>query len=207
MNIGPPIDWAATGQMISGLGSLLGALAIIFAASKGVQTFDRWRMERIEERRIAIAEKILFKVNEFELGLEQVRCTLPLHVEFEQAESMADQRRKYFQPGNKTEWQRMVCSEIFRARIESEVRLNALSEVLPSAKAIFPEVVPHIISIIHTLQRMESDLGMWGIGVRGTEDFHATLFNEAIAKDVVIQKVRNFQQKIEATLLPVIRVV
>jgi hypothetical protein len=56
---GGNIDWSATGDMLQGWGSILGALAIIVAAWFGSQTFKAWRQQNVAERKAVQAERIL----------------------------------------------------------------------------------------------------------------------------------------------------
>jgi hypothetical protein len=53
------IDWAATGNMLSGIGTVAGSGAVLYAAYVGRQTFKGWKRQKIEERKIAVAEQIL----------------------------------------------------------------------------------------------------------------------------------------------------
>lgn len=53
------IDWAATGAMLSGWGSLAAAGAVIFAAKVGRSTFNDWKRQKNEGRRIDLAEQLL----------------------------------------------------------------------------------------------------------------------------------------------------
>src|SRR4051794_33497183 len=53
------IDWAATGAMLQGEGTLLGAVAVIVAAVVGGSTFKSWRRQEVAGRKLAQAERIL----------------------------------------------------------------------------------------------------------------------------------------------------
>ena len=53
------IDWAATGTMLSGIGTLVGALAVIGAAIIGSHTFENWKRQKLAERNFELAERIL----------------------------------------------------------------------------------------------------------------------------------------------------
>lgn len=53
------IDWAATGSMLSGWATLAGALAVIYAARTGANTFAAWKRQKVEERRMDAAERIM----------------------------------------------------------------------------------------------------------------------------------------------------
>jgi hypothetical protein len=66
-------EWTAFGATLSGIGTVLAAIAVWSAARKGASVFDDWRKQRISERLIAQAEEILtisFKSKE---ALERIR--------------------------------------------------------------------------------------------------------------------------------------
>lgn len=56
---GVAIDWSATGDMMAGLGGLIGAGAVIYAAPKAADTFSSWRKQKHHERCMIVAEDIL----------------------------------------------------------------------------------------------------------------------------------------------------
>lgn len=56
MNLGPPIDWAATGAMVTGLATFAGAGAVAFGAWFGA---NQWRNQKIAENQIEVAKDIL----------------------------------------------------------------------------------------------------------------------------------------------------
>ena len=88
MVLGYPIDWAATGSMLSGWGTLLGAFAVAYAAKTGVDTFTSWKVQKLEERRIDLAEKILEVTNKSFGALRFVRNP------FQTAKDLEDARIK-----------------------------------------------------------------------------------------------------------------
>ncbi len=67
------IDWAATGAMLSGIGTVVGALAVIGAAVIGSRTFDNWKKQKLAERHIEQAERILTATYKARRGLSRVR--------------------------------------------------------------------------------------------------------------------------------------
>jgi hypothetical protein len=67
------VDWAATGAMLQGEGTLLGAGAVLIAAFVGANTFRSWRKQKVEERRMQQAEHILASAYKARRALKQVR--------------------------------------------------------------------------------------------------------------------------------------
>jgi hypothetical protein len=86
MNIGTPIDWAATGQMLSGWGTFAGAAAVAFAAYKGADTFLSWKRQKRTERRMAVAEEILVVFYNFKRAFAHVRGIFHSNYDLHQAE-------------------------------------------------------------------------------------------------------------------------
>ncbi|WP_287882781.1 hypothetical protein [Paracoccus sp. (in: a-proteobacteria)] len=61
------------GAVLQGIGSLAGAFAVGFAAWMASNTFENWRRQKISERRIEQAERILTATYKVRRGLSQVR--------------------------------------------------------------------------------------------------------------------------------------
>ena len=53
------MDWVATGTMLSGVGTMIVAGAIIHATRTGSGLFAQWQRHREEDRSIALAERTL----------------------------------------------------------------------------------------------------------------------------------------------------
>jgi hypothetical protein len=53
------IDWAATGQMLAGIGSFIAAGAVLYAAQSGKDALKNFKNQKLAERKIEHAEKIL----------------------------------------------------------------------------------------------------------------------------------------------------
>lgn len=67
------VDWDATGSMLSGVGTVIGALAVIYAAHKGSDTFKQWRRQKNEERRIELAEQVVTLAYKLRRAIQSIR--------------------------------------------------------------------------------------------------------------------------------------
>lgn len=67
------VDWAATGTMLQGIGTVIGGIAVIVAAFIGGNTFKSWRQQKLSERVIDQAERILTATYKVRQGLMQLR--------------------------------------------------------------------------------------------------------------------------------------
>jgi hypothetical protein len=67
------MDWVATGSMLTGLGAVVGAGAIIHATRKGADIFAQWQLGKDEDRRIALAEQSLALAYRLRRAIEAIR--------------------------------------------------------------------------------------------------------------------------------------
>ena len=85
------IDWAATGSMLQGIGTILGALAVLAAAAIGGTTFNTWKKQQLLQRQIELAEKILSGVFKAREALAAARSPLMQVAELEEAKTQLAQ--------------------------------------------------------------------------------------------------------------------
>lgn len=65
-----PISWADTGDFLSGVGTLIGAVAVIYGATQG---FKQWRRQKLAERNMESADHILAAAFGARRAIESVR--------------------------------------------------------------------------------------------------------------------------------------
>ena len=132
------VDWAATGQMISGIGTVCGAAAVAYAAYKGAGTFDQWKSQKKEERRMSLAEDVLTIGYEFERIFSAIRS--PATWAFEAEASLETLRQQFSDFDQKSEFQRRVLSQaqVILTRFASHKDFwDRFFAVFPSARAYF----------------------------------------------------------------------
>lgn len=71
-----PVDWSATGDFWSGVGTLVAAGAVIWTAVEAKGALSDWKAQKISERTIAQAERILEAAYRAKDALEYVRGNL-----------------------------------------------------------------------------------------------------------------------------------
>lgn len=81
---GAAVDWGATGDMLSGVGSMAGAGAVIFAAWKGADTFKQWRRQKHHERCMVVAEELLTLAYKLKRAFDAIRSPGMLASEIEE---------------------------------------------------------------------------------------------------------------------------
>lgn len=68
-------DISALGSLLSGVGTLLGAAAVIFAAIVGTGTFRAWKRQQILQRQMDLAEEILSIAFRARSAIQSIRST------------------------------------------------------------------------------------------------------------------------------------
>lgn len=136
-------DWAATGSMLSGVGSFVGAgatvftgIAVICAANKAADTFKSWKRQKIAERKMEQAERILGGAYKMEHALAFVRGRMLWAPELKKAEDAL--AAKGLLTGAEAENDRLINAQLYLDRINRFAdQRDALIEIVPFAKALF----------------------------------------------------------------------
>lgn len=135
------IDWAATGSMISGIGSLAAAVTVLGAALIGRNTFNQWRRQKSEERRIDLAEQVLTAVYRCRSNLNYARSSIEWSVDQEKAEQILKDQgliTPYLE-----DWQRrrMISAQIVITRMHRGNEWERIDELSPVCTAVFGSIV------------------------------------------------------------------
>jgi len=133
-------DWAATGAMLQGIGTIGGALAVIGAAWFGASTFKRWRQQKLSERRIEQAERILTATYKVRRQLSYVRSPAMWGNELAAAEEKLKENGQWEQAVGENEQRKLTTTQAYYTRIfAAKDDRQALDECLPMARALFGE--------------------------------------------------------------------
>jgi hypothetical protein len=135
------VDWAATGTMLQGWGALLGAVSIGAAAWIGRNTFESWRQQKLAERRIEQAERILTATYKVRRGLAYVRSPMMMAHEFAAAEEKLKENGEWEKiVGGDRERDRFRTTQAYLNRLSSTIEDRKLmEECQPMARALFSE--------------------------------------------------------------------
>jgi len=139
---GPPFDWAATGAMVQGLATLVGAAAVLVAAKMGADTFGAWRRQNVAGRKIDQAERILTATYNARRGLRYVRRPMILAYELTAAETKLKAEGEAYDSQPEARQKRLVTAQAYFDRINgTREDREELSKCLPMARALFgPEL-------------------------------------------------------------------
>jgi hypothetical protein len=135
------IDWAATGTMLQGIGTVIGALAVIGAAYIGSQTFDKWKCQKLAERHIEQAERILTATYKVRRDLAMVRSPAMWAYEMDAGEARLKELGQWDNiVGGDDERKRFRVTQAYYNRLAStrDDQL-AVEECQPMARALFGE--------------------------------------------------------------------
>ena len=143
------IDWGATGDLFSGIGTTLGAVAVIVTATKAADTFKQWKAQTLGGRKIEQAERILTATYEAKDALEYARGVMTWAHELDKAREEVSKLARW-SASTKNEQDRLIHAQ---ARIN---RLNTISdkqkplvECMPMGKALFGDELHKALTDFH----------------------------------------------------------
>lgn len=139
------IDWAATGTMLQGIGTIGGAGAVVWAAIKGANTFDAWRSQKLAGRKQEQAERILTATYKGRRALGYVRGPMMLVHELNAAEKkLAD--KDWWERTAEERRKRLVTAQAYYDRLNlAKDDREELDQCLPMARALFGEELEQAI--------------------------------------------------------------
>ncbi|MEH0196322.1 hypothetical protein V7S57_12000 [Caulobacter sp. CCNWLY153] len=143
--------------MLQGIGAITGALTVMLAAVIGANTFEKWRRQKISERRIEQAERFLTAAYNARRALARVRSPAMMGYELEIAEERLREAGRFEPPLDAAKTRRLCTAQAYHERLnrEREVRVT-LDECLPTARALFSEALEKALETLsrqfHTVQ-------------------------------------------------------
>jgi hypothetical protein len=125
------VDWSVTGEFLSGLGAVLGAFAIVYAACLARETFGSWAKKETFKSNREHAVSILVAFEKARFALKEVRSPAMYPLESEIAEA------KLRQPGaTPTNFQ--IGAQVILDRLASkQTEWDRIFDLMPVAKVLF----------------------------------------------------------------------
>lgn len=143
------IDWAATGAMLEGIGSMIGAAAVLIAAWLGATTFESWRKQQVAGRKLAQAERILEAAYKARRALKYVRGVMMWGYELSAAEEALKDNAQW-QIQLEAKQKRIVTAQAYFNRLNrTREQREALEECLPMARSLFGEELEQALESIN----------------------------------------------------------
>jgi len=150
MSYGP----ADIGAVLQGVGSLAGAFAIAYAAVLASNTFDGWRKQKLSERRIEQAERILTAAYKARRALGYVRSPLMEGHELSAAEAHLE-KQDFWATVDANRKPKLISAQGYYNRLNSVLdERRAVEECLPMARALFGEQVEQALELLNRQFRM-----------------------------------------------------
>lgn len=136
------IDWSATGSMLSGSATWAGALAVVYAARTGANSFDLWRRQKIEERRIEVAERILSLAYRLADDAQAIVSRGYFGHEYDDAEKKLDNEQDGWRMFDDAKQKRMRSAQAYMQRlVRHESEFKEVWTLKPTALAVFGKSV------------------------------------------------------------------
>lgn len=150
-DVNSTIEWSAIGEILQGIGAILGALAIGVAAWIGSNTFKSWREQKLSERRIEQAERILTATYKARRGLSHVRNPAIWSHELNAAEASLKASGEWDSiVGGELEQKRFATAQVYYNRLNrTRDERRALEECQPMARALFGEELEQAIETLN----------------------------------------------------------
>jgi hypothetical protein len=173
------IDWAATGTMIQGLGTVAGVGAVVWAAGEGRSTFDEWRTQKITERKQTQAERILTATYKAQRALVAVRSPMMWQHELNAAEASISEN-DWWKSKTSTHQKRLTEAQAYHNRLNhTKDNQLELDQCLPMARALFGEELEQAIKELHRqFWNLRVDAEFYG----DDEDRRNTAFSDKIER-------------------------
>jgi hypothetical protein len=204
------VDWAATGSMLTAFGTFAGAGAVVFAAIVGSRTFEGWRRQQQEQRRMDAAEKIMTLTYRLKDDLESVRSPTIYGYEIEAAAEELKEVKDWWAGLSPAAQHRasVAHSRIIRMR-HYKADWDEIWVLRPLARAYFGEAVDrplHLfwkkhVEVMAAAEALREDNG-------SDRDFSRKMratTSSAANPDELGREVREAVEQLERNLLPVLR--
>lgn len=143
------IDWNATGAMLSGIGTIVGAIAVLIAALVARISINQFRTQKITERLVEHAERILTATYKAHYALDHVRGRMLWAAELEVAEKkLRDANAITGKAGARDK--RMISAQVYLDRLSRTNDDKALLvDVMPTARALWGKELEAEIQKLH----------------------------------------------------------
>jgi len=208
------IDWVATGSMLQGVGTIAGAVAVIWAANKGTDTYASWRKQQFSGRRFAEAERILTATYNAQNALKYVRGPL-----VEAAESIEAKDMLEVKPGwsdiSDIRKERLISAQVFHNRMNRVLDIrNSLLSCSGISNALFDE------NLKAAIEKLNSQFNIIYVNIRSYEEDYRELnpnFTQQIRralvdtdsggedKNIMTENITKSVSIIESYCLPILR--
>jgi hypothetical protein len=207
------LDWVATGAMLQGIGSVAGAIAVFVAAKLGANTFASWRRQKLTEREIDQAERILTATYNARRALRRARSVLVHGYELETARARLEADEAWPRQ-DKARQKRLITAEATFERLRQTVpQQEQIEACLPMARAFFGQPLENTLEeLLRQFWVVRIDAESWiDLIEEDDRDFARKVRNGMYAiepvgdgKNQVTEAMNTAVNQIEAACLPIL---
>lgn len=132
---GLPVDWAATGTMLQGVGTFAGVAAVVIGAKIGA---NAWKEQKQLEHRMEMAKQITTATYNGRRALGRIRAAMTHGFEEAAATATLQEDKDAWDWLTEAQKKRHVTSQVYLNRInQTNDQQLALDDCLPMARAVF----------------------------------------------------------------------
>ena len=205
------VDWAATGQMLSGIGTITGSLAIVVGAILGRKAVTDFRRQKLAEREIEHAEKALAVSYRLQQAASVIRHPMSTAQEIASSREELEQNQWFCDESDNDKKDRLIQSNVFHQRIRyfKEVYDDAIS-IMPLVKAYFGEepaaALQNLVHLRHAVRVYANAYANdYGFDADFSIKIRSFIWEGVEQDDPLASQAKAAINSLERNLLPVIR--
>ena len=145
-----PIDWAATGAMLTGIGTIAGAGSIIGAALLGKKAASNFREQKQAEREMEFAERALAVAYKLQSAFDAIRSPMSSASDLESAEGELKDQDWFVHLANGRKKQTIQANVFFQRVRHFEEDFDEALALVPFVRAYFGNAAGEALTdIVH----------------------------------------------------------
>lgn len=196
--------------MLQGWATLVGAAAVIYAARVGANTFAAWKRQKVEERRMDAAERVLTLAYRLRYNFADVRRRGMFAYETTTAEKRLDETISGWRTKEHAERQRLTTAQIIMNRLSYHAQdWQQIWELKPLALALFgTEVEADLHKFWEQYVAVEVSASSYAEDSGTDKEFTISLRRDLLGgkDDTIGPALDSAVKDLEEKLLPVLRI-
>jgi len=173
------VDWSATGTMLQGIGTIIGAVAVIIAAVVGNNTFNSWRQQQLFQRRMDLADRILTLAVRAKEEIQFIRAPIKFSSELDEAGTTLEANGFEKSKFDQAKWRQLENAQTTLIRVNRfQSTWTELQSIKHSAYVYFGKKVSDPIeTILHQVHLIRIDADAYAEDNGSDREFTKKLLN------------------------------